>query len=235
MKVLEIGNVRAEPGSKAFGTIAAGNHPAGGPLEMPLIVVNGSGDGPVLWLNGCIHGDEPQGPLAIMMLVRELDPAKLKGAVVAVPVMNVPAFEASERGNPLDMFSYDMNRVYPGSANGRFTERLAWAHKEALAAHADMEISIHSGGDHSFLDKTIFAAPGDAALELAQAMGKGWSVILQLAASQGQPDGRTARPGQARHQHRAGRHLPHHARCVPRRWPRDGRRVLERAPSLRHG
>ena len=144
MKVLEIGNVRAEPGSKAFGTIAAGNHPAGGPLEMPLIVVNGSGDGPVLWLNGCIHGDEPQGPLSIMMLVRELDPAKLKGAVVAVPVMNVPAFEANERGNPLDMFSYDMNRVYPGSANGRFTERLAWAHKEALAAHADMEISIHS-------------------------------------------------------------------------------------------
>lgn len=187
MKVLEIGNVRAEPGSKAFGTIAAGNHPAGGALEMPLIVVNGSGDGPLLWLNGCIHGDEPQGPLAIMMLIRELDPAKLKGAVVAVPVMNVPAFEASERGNPLDMFSYDMNRVYPGSANGRFTERLAWAHKEALAAHADMEISIHSGGDHSFLDKTIFAAPGDAAMELAQAMGKGWAVILSSPHPKGSP------------------------------------------------
>ena len=157
MSVLEIGTVRAEPGSKAF-TSSAGNHPAGGPLEMPLTVMNGGGDGPVLWLNGCIHGDEPQGTLAIMMIGAS-STRKPKGAVVAVPAMNVPAFEASERGNPLDMFSYDMNRVYPGSADGRFTERLAWAHKEALAAHADMEISIHSGGDHSFLDKTIFAAP----------------------------------------------------------------------------
>lgn len=187
-QTLSIGNVRAEPGTKATGSIVAGSHPAGGLLEMPLIIANGgAGDGPVLWLNGCIHGDEPQGPLAIMMLMRELDPATLKGAVVAVPVMNVPAFEASERGNPSDMFSYDMNRVYPGSPNARFTERLAWAHKQALVAHADMEISIHSGGDHSFLAKTIFAAPGDASLELAQAMGKGWSLVLSSPHPKGSP------------------------------------------------
>ena len=187
MAILEIGNVRAEPGTKAFGSIVAGNHPAGGPLEMPLIVINGAGEGPTLWLNGCIHGDEPQGPLAIMMLTRELDPKQLKGAVVAVPAMNVPAFEANERGNPLDMFSYDMNRVYPGSSNGRFTERLAWAHKEALAAHADMEISIHSGGDHSFLDHAMFAAPSDASLELGQAMGPEWSLILSSPHPKGSP------------------------------------------------
>ena len=187
MATLEIGNVRAKPGTKAFGSIVGGTHPGGAPLEMPLIVINGAEEGPVLWLNGCIHGDEPQGPLAIALLTRELDPARLRGAVVAVPVMNVPAFEASRRGNPLDSFSYDMNRVYPGSPDGRYTERLAWAHKEALVAHADMEISIHSGGDHSYLAPTVFVAPSDLSLELGQAMGKGWPLLLRQPNPKGSP------------------------------------------------
>ena len=187
MKALEIGTVKAEPGTVGYGAIVAGSHPAGGNLEMPLIIVRGVEEGPVLWINGCIHGDEPQGPLSIINLVRELDPKKLRGTVVAVPAMNVPAFEAGERGNPLDMFSYDMNRIYPGSPDGRFTERLAWAHKEALIAHADMEISIHSGGDHSFLSKTIFRPPTDVSQELAQAMGKSWFLTLNSPNPKGSP------------------------------------------------
>jgi len=187
MAVLQIGSARAEPGTRARGSLVAGAHPGGGLLEMPLTIINGAEPGPVLWLNGCIHGDEPQGPLAIINLIRELDPAQLKGAVVALPVMNVPAYEASRRGNPLDMFSYDMNRVYPGSPDGRYTERLAWAHKEALAAHADMEVSVHSGGDHSYLAKTIFYAPSDASLELAQAMGKRWFLLLRSPHPKGSP------------------------------------------------
>ncbi|MBI9044159.1 MAG: succinylglutamate desuccinylase/aspartoacylase family protein [Anaerolineaceae bacterium] len=185
--VLEIGTAKAEPGTKANGAIIAGQHPAGSNLEMPVIVINGAEDGPVLWLNACIHGDEPQGPLSMVFLMRELDPKKLRGAVVCVPAMNVPAFEAGKRGNPLDMFSYDMNRVYPGSPDGRFTERIAWAHREALVANADMEISVHSGGDHSFLDKTIFRAHTDESTELAQAMGKGWKLLLSSPHPKGSP------------------------------------------------
>lgn len=187
MKTLEIGNVETAPGTSAFGEIAVGRHPAGGDLSMPLTVINGKEDGPVLWINSCIHGDEPQGPLASIFLTQEVKPEQLSGALVLVPAMNVPAFEAHKRGNPLDMFSYDMNRVYPGRADGRFTERLAWAHREALVAAADMEISIHSGGDHSFLSKTIFRAPTDASFELAQAMGKGWNLVLLSPHPKGSP------------------------------------------------
>lgn len=187
MAPLKVGTAIAEPGTKVKGVIPAGNHPGGGALDIPVTVINGSKPGPVLWLNACIHGDEPQGTLAIVNLIRKLDPKTLKGAVVCVPAMNVPAFEASKRGNPLDMFSYDMNRVYPGSPNGRYTERLAWAHKEALVSVADMEISVHSGGDHSYLAKTIFVAPSDAARELAQAMGKGWWLQLSSPHPKGSP------------------------------------------------
>lgn len=187
MSVIEIGTAKAAPGTKAYGAIVAGNHPGGASLDIPVTIINGVEEGPVLWLNACIHGDEPQGTLAIINIIRELDPSKLRGAVVCVPAMNVPAFEASKRGNPLDMFSYDMNRVYPGSPTGRYTERLAWAHKEALAASADLEISIHSGGDHSYLGATIFRAPTDASLELAQAMGKGWFLLLSSPHPKGSP------------------------------------------------
>jgi len=187
MSILEVGTAKAKPGTREFGKIVAGNHPAGGELSMPVTVINGKMDGPVLWVNSCIHGDEPQGPLASIFLTQEVDPEKLAGALVLVPAMNVPGFEAHKRGNPLDMFSYDMNRVYPGKPDGRFTERLAWAHREALVASADMEISIHSGGDHSFLAKTIFRAPTDAAMELAQAMGKGWDLTLLSPHPKGSP------------------------------------------------
>ncbi len=186
-KTLQIGTAKAAPGTVSCGVIIAGEHPGGGNLEIPLTLINGAGDGPVLWLNGGIHGDEPQGALSIINVIHELDPKKLNGAVVCVPAMNVPAFEASKRGNPLDMFANDMNRVYPGSPNGRFTERLAWAHKEALVASADMEISVHSGGDHSFLAATIFASNNDELRELAQAMGKGWGLILSNPHPKGSP------------------------------------------------
>lgn len=186
-KVLEIGTAKAAPGTVGRGAIVAGEHPGGGSLEMPLTIINGAGDGPVLWLNGGIHGDEPQGAISFINLIHAIDPKKLNGALVLVPAMNVPAFEASKRGNPLDMFAYDMNRVYPGSPTGRYTERLAWAHKEALVANADIEISVHSGGDHSFLSATIFASPDPGSQELAQAMGKGWNLILSSPHPKGSP------------------------------------------------
>ena len=57
--------------------------------------------------------------------LQAIDVKKLRGVVVAVLVMNVGAFEAGTRGDPLDTFSYDMNRVYPGKATGYPTERAA--------------------------------------------------------------------------------------------------------------
>ena len=51
--------------------------------------------------------------------------------------------EAAERGNPLDTFSYDMNRIYPGRENGYLSERIASIHMEWMVKFADMEISIH--------------------------------------------------------------------------------------------
>ena len=120
--------------------------------------------------------------------VRELDPAALSGAVVAVPVMNVGAFEAMSRGNPRDTHTHDMNRIYPGRPGGYLTDRVAAAHAETAARLADLEITIHSGGNICYLAETIFTTSGDpAGLELAQAMGPDWTIVLDTPHPAGSP------------------------------------------------
>lgn len=185
---IQVGTAVAEPGAVAHGVIAVGERPGGGRMDTPVIVVNGARPGPTLWIDGALHGDEPEGPLALLKLLGGLDPAHLAGCLVAVPAVNVGAFEAAERGNPRDTFTYDLNRIYPGRPDGYLTERAAWAHAQELKRVADFEINIHSGGGHSYLSETIFYTDGDnASLELAQAMGPTWRLLLRSFLPKGSP------------------------------------------------
>lgn len=186
-KTVSVGTATAAPGQVVRGAIPVTTLGGGTPLEIPVVIVNGVADGPCFWVNGAIHGDEPEGPLACQIALREVDPLKLAGTLVMVPVVNVPAFEAAQRGNPLDTFSYDMNRIYPGRAGGYLSERVAAAHAAAMENVADFEISIHSGGAHSFLDKSIFVDELPESVELATAMGPGWGCIMSNFNPSGSP------------------------------------------------
>jgi predicted deacylase len=163
----EIGNGRIKPGTIGRAAIEVGLAADGRSREIPLLVCHGAKGGPVLWINGATHGDEPEGAFSIFRLFEGLDASDVSGTVVGVPALNVPAFEAGKRGDPLDTFSYDMNRLYPGSPDGYPTERAAWAHWEAMRDACDLQIAIHSGGEHSYLAHMIFAADTAPSLELA--------------------------------------------------------------------
>jgi len=186
-RTVTVGTATASPGTSARGAIPVTTLAGGTPLEIPVVVVNGSGPGPCFWVDGAIHGDEPEGPLACQIALAEVDPTQLSGTLVLCPVVNVPAFEAAQRGNPLDTFTYDMNRIYPGRPDGYLSERVAAAHAAALGDVADMEISIHSGGAHSFLDKAIFVDERPESVELATAMGPGWGCIMSSFNPKGSP------------------------------------------------
>jgi predicted deacylase len=187
MAVVEVGTAKADPGTTGTGVIPVTKLAGGGALDIPVIVIHGVKPGPCLWVDGAIHGDEPEGTLACHILKREVDPAQLAGTLVLVPVLNVPAFEAAQRGNPLDIFTYDMNRIYPGKPGGYLSDRIAQAHSQWMAKVADYEISIHSGGSHSYLSETIFAAGDARSQELARAMGTGWKLALKSPHPQGNP------------------------------------------------
>jgi predicted deacylase len=193
--ILEIGTARAAPGTVVRGAIPVLHTAGGGLVEIPLAIIRGSKPGPVLWIDGAIHGDEPEGPLCCQILLREVSPAELSGTLVLVPAMNVPAFEAACRGNPLDTFSHDMNRLYPGRAEGYFTERIAHAHASWLTKVADMEISIHSGGAHSYLAPAMFVDERPESVELGTAMGPGWGCIMSSPNPSGNPMAVMAKAG----------------------------------------
>jgi uncharacterized protein len=194
-QTLTVGTARAEPGARADGAIPVTRRPGGQAYEIPVVVLNGTEDGTVLWIDGPIHGDEMEGPLAIHKLLAELDPREMRGALVTVPILNVGAFEAQERGNPFDRFTYDMNRIYPGKPDGYPSERVAWAHHQAMIETADALISVHSGGAHSYLAQAQFYNDTPAGLELAKAMGPGWDLILKPLGSSGNPGSAMAKKG----------------------------------------
>lgn len=185
---LNIGPLTCPPGERVSGFVPAVERVDGAPLGFPVLAVNGTKPGPVLLLDGGIHGDEQEGTLAVAEFVRELDPATLVGAVIAVPVMNVGAFEAMARGNPRDTHTHDMNRIYPGRPEGYLTDRVAATHDATVGSLADIEITFHSGGNICYLGETIFTTSGDAAgLELAQAMGPDWTIVLDTPHPVGSP------------------------------------------------
>lgn len=184
---LSIGNITIEAGEMKRGGIPIGKDMYGLERFIPITVYRGIEDGPILWLNGATHGDEPEGPFSIFLACKQLDPKKMKGTVVAVPVMNVEAFTAGTRGDPLDTFSYDMNRAYPGKVDGYPTERVAYAHWQAMKDNCDLQIAIHSGGEHSYLAHMIFASDNAVSMELAAAMGPQWSLVFASPTGGGNP------------------------------------------------
>jgi predicted deacylase len=117
---------------------------------------------------------------AIFRVVNALKPTGLRGRFVGVPVLNTPAHEARRRGNPLDDWNYDMNRLFPGSPTGSITERLAYAVCGTLLQNADMLLALHSGGNNIFVcERVIVDSMEEPHLRLAKAMGPGWDIIAR--------------------------------------------------------
>lgn len=114
-----------------------------GRLTVPVIVVRG-GDGPTLLVTAGIHGDEYEGQIALLRAVHELDPGRLRGRVIIVPVSNPPASQAATRTSPIDRVN--LARCFPGRADGTLTEQLAEGMSRLLLPLADCVLDFHSGG-----------------------------------------------------------------------------------------
>ena len=131
----------AATGTSVRRMLEIGRRTDGSSLGVPMVVVNGAQPGPVLWVQGCLHGDEYAGSRAIHLFVAGLDPNRLAGAVIAVPVVNLTAWEQKNRVSPIDHL--DLNRVFPGAPEGTWTRRLAHCLEEAITANADFVLDLH--------------------------------------------------------------------------------------------
>ena len=120
---LKIGNIETESGTKKHGYIKV-NDLNGYVLHLPVMVINGTKDGPVLCVTAGIHAMEYTGIETVTRLYAHLDPKNLRGAVIAVPIVNIPGFQArSAYINPID--GLNMNRIFPGDQEGSISYVMA--------------------------------------------------------------------------------------------------------------
>ncbi len=114
----------------------------GVPVSTPVLVVNGESPGPTLCLTAAVHGDELNGIEMVRRVLHEIDPQKLSGAVIGVPIVNVQGFRRGSRYLP---DRRDLNRYFPGNPNGSAAARIAHALFTEVIAHCDALVDLHTG------------------------------------------------------------------------------------------
>ncbi len=151
---------------------------------IPVTVIHGARPGKVLAMVAGVHGFEFASILAAERLAERIDPAQLAGTLVIVRVANIPGFEGrSPNVNPVDR--KNLNRVFPGTAHGTQTERIADLIAREVVAPSDFLMDVHSGDGAEFLDPFVGVYGGplatDFPLALKVARGFGFPNIVRYA------------------------------------------------------
>ncbi len=111
-------------------------------VPTPVLVVNGAKRGPVLCLTAAVHGDELNGIEVVRRVMYDLDPAKLSGAVIGVPIVNLQGFRRASRYLP---DRRDLNRFFPGNPNGSLASRIAHSFFANVIDHCEALVDLHTG------------------------------------------------------------------------------------------
>lgn len=113
----------------------------GVPWKIPLIIIKGVDEGPTLGITAAIHGNELNGISTIFKLIKEVDPKKLKGTLVLVPISNVPGYLMNQRGF-LD--NVDLNRIMPGAPEGSTSNLYAHQFTSKIVSKFDYLLDLHT-------------------------------------------------------------------------------------------
>lgn len=132
------------------------NESAYGTLPIPITVVK-NGPGPTFSFTGGVHGDEYEGPIALMKLSRILEPRHVRGRVIIIPALNLPALLAGQRCSPMD--GLNLNRTFPGKADGSVTDMIAHYFSSEIVPRSDYHLDMHSGGKTLEYIPSIFVPP----------------------------------------------------------------------------
>lgn len=153
----------------------------GVPVSTPVLVVNGRLAGPTLCLTAAVHGDELNGIEMVRRVMHELEPRKLSGAVVGVPIVNLQGFRRGSRYLP---DRRDLNRYFPGNPRGSAAARIAYSFFTEVVLHCDAMIDLHTGSfERSNLPQLRADLRNPDVITLTQ--GFGTTVILHSTPAKG--------------------------------------------------
>ena len=144
-----VGGISAAAGSKASGWLEIAKGVDEG-TRIPVTVIHGAKRGPVLALVAGTHGYEYSPVVAMQRFPAKVNPQELSGTIIIVHVANMPSFlKRTVYYNPLD--GKNLNRMYPGKADGTNSERIAHAITTQVIEKADYVVDLHCGDGNEAL------------------------------------------------------------------------------------
>lgn len=136
---------------------------------MPVHVIRGMKDGPVVFLSAAIHGDEINGVEIVKEVMNVLSKVEITGTVIAVPIVNVFGFNNQSRYLP---DRRDLNRSFPGSAKGSLAARMAHMFIKEIVSKCTHGIDFHTGAIHrSIFPQIRVNTQNKEALKFAKSFG----------------------------------------------------------------
>ena len=139
---LELLGAQIPPGTSMRLSWSATELFEGVPVSTPVLAINGVLPGPRLCLTAAVHGDELNGVEMVRRVLHDINPDKLSGAIIGVPIVNVQGFRRGSRYLP---DRRDLNRYFPGNPSGSAAARIAHSFFVNVVAHCDALIDLHTG------------------------------------------------------------------------------------------
>jgi predicted deacylase len=165
----EIGGQRIAAGTRARVDIPVSQLSNHTPVNLSVEVIHGRREGPVLFVSAAIHGDEVIGVEILRRLLRAAPLGTMAGTLLAVPIVNTFGFLNHSRYLP---DRRDLNRVFPGVAEGSMASQLAHIFMQEVVRRADVGIDLHSAAIHRTNLPQLRLTPGNERLaELGAAFG----------------------------------------------------------------
>ena len=165
---IEIAGESIAPGESKIVRVPVTQHLTAGEVELTGHVVHGRQPGPRLFVSAALHGDEINGTEILRRLLAMPALKKLRGTLVAVPVVNVYGFVAQQRYLP---DRRDLNRSFPGSPRGSLAARIANAFLEHFVSGSTHGIDLHTGAIHRTNLPQIRARLSEDVEQMARAFG----------------------------------------------------------------
>jgi len=140
-----IGDHRIAPGTRTTIDLPVSVLSDHTPVTMSVQVIHGRLAGPTMFVSAAVHGDEVIGVEIVRRLLRTPNLDRMKGTLLAIPIVNAFGFMNHSRYLP---DRRDLNRSFPGSSKGSLAARLAYLFMHEIVAKSDVGIDLHSAAIH---------------------------------------------------------------------------------------
>lgn len=171
----KIGNVIAQPGEKNKGFLPVAETSTGMQIRVPIMLINGTNDGPTVLVSSGIHGDDLTSIPVVWRVAQDVDAGILRGQIICLPFANPIAIEARSHLTPEDR----KDPIFPGRPDGTISERIGHGLNTHVVAHTNYIIDLHGGSLEASLAMLVVVDPvGGEVQQTIEGMAKAFNPNL---------------------------------------------------------